>query len=114
MHNASQEKRSMDDQIYQHWWQLHVRVARGEKLSPLEQMEYDRGLQVLDREERQELEAGDRAGLRKLRAQIEQLQTENVQLRARSARLDRQIRTLERAYGKLTGYELASDAYAAS
>ncbi len=104
----------MDDKTYQHWWRLHVRVARGERLSPLEQMEYDRGLLAFDREERRELESGATAALRQLRAQIEALETENAQLRASSARLDRQIRTLEKAYGKLTGHELAGAAYAAS
>ncbi len=104
----------MDEKAYQRWWQLHVRVARNERLSRLEQMEYDRGVQVLDRAERQELESGDTAALRQLRAQIGQLQTENDQLQAKSARLDRQIRTLERAYTKQVGYELAGGAYAAS
>jgi predicted RNase H-like nuclease (RuvC/YqgF family) len=104
----------MDEKTYQQWWQLHVRVARNERLSRLEQMEYDRGLQVLDHAERQELASGDASALRQLRAQIEQLQTENAQLQARSARLDRQIRTLERAYTKQVGYELAGGAYAVS
>jgi hypothetical protein len=87
----------MDDKTYQRWWQLHVRAARGERLGPLEQMEYDRGLQAFDREERRELESGDTAALRQLRAQIEQRQTENARLRAKSVQLDKQIRTLERA-----------------
>jgi hypothetical protein len=87
----------MDEKTYPRWWQLHVRVARDERLSLLEQMEYDRGLQGLDRAERQELESSDTAALRQLRAQIEQLQIENTQLRAKSVRLDEQIRTLERA-----------------
>ncbi|MBM4461488.1 MAG: hypothetical protein FJ011_27650 [Chloroflexi bacterium] len=87
----------MDEKTYQQWWQLHVRVARNESLNRSEQIEYDRGLQVLDRAERQDLEPGAAAALRQLRAQIEQLQTENVQLQARRARLDRRIRTLERA-----------------
>jgi predicted RNase H-like nuclease (RuvC/YqgF family) len=103
----------MDDKIYQRWWRLHVRVARGERLSLVEQMEYDRGLQAFDREERQELESGAAPALRQLRAQIKQLQTENAQLRAKSVRLDRQIRTLERAYTKQTGCELADGVYAA-
>ncbi len=104
----------MDDRTYQRWWQLHVRTARGERLSLVEQVEYDRGLQVLDRVERKELESVTTDALRQLRAQIGQLQTENDQLQAKSARLDRQIRTLERAYTKQVGYELAGGAYAAS
>jgi chromosome segregation ATPase len=104
----------MDDKTYQHWWRLHVRVAGDERLSPLERVEYDRGLQAFDREERRELESGATAALRQLRAQIEALQTEHAQLRVSSARLDRQIRTLERAYGKLTGPEFVGTAYAAS
>jgi len=104
----------MDEKTYQRWWQLHLRVARNEILNPLEQVEYDQGLQVLDGAERQELASVTAAALRQLRAQIEQLQSEHVQLQARSARLDRRIRTLERAYTKQVGHELVGSAYAAS
>ncbi len=38
----------MDDATYQRWWQLHLRVAKGEELDPSEQMVYDSGLKVLD------------------------------------------------------------------
>ena len=104
----------MDEKTYQRWWQLHLRVAKDGKLSRSEQMEYDRGLQTLDSAEKQQIEPVAAAALRQLRTQIEQLQAENVQLQAGSARLDRRIRALERAYTKQIGYELASGAYAAS
>jgi hypothetical protein len=104
----------MDEKAYQRWWQLHLRVAKGEKLSRLEQMEYDRGLQIFDSAEKEQIEPVTAAALRQLRAQIAQLQTENAQLQAGSARLDRRIRALEKAYMKQVGYELASSAYATS
>jgi len=37
----------MDDAKYRRWWQLHLRVARGETLNPAEQAEYARGLKCL-------------------------------------------------------------------
>lgn len=104
----------MDEQTYQRWWQLHVRVARDEKLSLVEQIEYDRGLQALDSAEKQNLESATAAALRQLRARIAQLQTENVQLQSKSTRLDRRIRALEKVYTKQVGYELVGNAYAAS
>lgn len=104
----------MDEKTYQRWWQLHLRVAKDEKLNHLEQMEYDRGLQIFDSAEKQQIEPATAAMLRQLRAQIEQLRAENAQLQAGSARLDRRIRALEKAYMKQIGYEPAGSVYAAS
>lgn len=104
----------MDDVRYQRWWQLHVRVARGETLNPVERAEYEAGLEALDREEKEQLRPGNVTTLRKLRAQVEQLRRVHAELLAKSARLDERIMALERAYRALTGYELASEPHAPS
>ena len=104
----------MENARYQRWWQLHLRVARGETLNPAERAEYEAGLAVLDREEEEQFKPGSVTTLRKLRAQVEQLRRVHAELLAKSARLDEQIIALERAYRALTGYELASEPYASS
>jgi hypothetical protein len=97
----------LDDIEYQRWWQLHLRAAKSEKLDPVEQKEYDSGLELLDREEKAQFELSDLTVLRRLRGEIEQLRAIHSQLLAKSARLDEQIIVLENAYRSLTGYELA-------
>ncbi len=104
----------MDETTYQQWWRLHLRVARGEKLDAAEQAAYESGLEVLDQEEKEQFAPNGLAMLRRLRAQIEQLQAIHTQLLAKSARLDEQIITLESAYQSLTGYELAGEPHAPS
>lgn len=104
----------MDDARYQRWWQLHLRVARGEMLNPAERVEYEAGLEVLDREEKEQLKPESVTTLRRLRARVEQLRRVHAELLAKSAHLDEQIVALERAYRALTGYELASEFYASS
>jgi hypothetical protein len=104
----------MDDTTYRGWWKHHQRVVRGETLNPAEQAEYDAGLAVFDYEEKKQLEDGDLAVLRTLRAEEKRLETAQVQLQAKNQRLDRQIWTLEGAYMMLTGLELDNPGYAAS
>lgn len=102
----------MDDTKYRRWWQLHLRVAKGETLEPAEQAEYDAGLEVLDQEEEEQFELESVTMLRSLRAQVEQLRAIHGQLLAKSARLDERIAALEKAYRSLTGYELAGEPHA--
>ena len=44
----------MDDSAFQAWWELHVRVARGESLAPAEQVIYEATRVALDDEEQRE------------------------------------------------------------
>jgi hypothetical protein len=104
----------MDDATYRYWWQLHLRVARGETLNPAEQAEYEAGLEVLDQEEKGQVKPESVTALRRLRARVEQLRRVHAELLAKSVRLDEQIIALERGYRALTGYELASEPYASS
>jgi hypothetical protein len=41
----------MDQTTYERWWQLHLRVAKGEELDAAEQAIYAAGLMELDAEE---------------------------------------------------------------
>ena len=104
----------MDNARYQRWWQLHLRVARGETLNPTERAEYEAGLEALDQEEKEQFQPESVTMLRRLRAQVEQLRRVHAELLAQSARLDERIAALERAYRALTGYELATDPHASS
>jgi hypothetical protein len=103
----------MSASAYERWWQLHLRVARGETLSAQEQTTYEAGLDRFDREETS-FEPEGLAELRILRAQIDQLIAAHAQLSGRSAQLDRHIATLEKVYQQLTGYELAMDTHESS
>ena len=104
----------MNKKRYERWWQLHVRVARGESLSAAEQVLYDAGLADLDAEDKAQWEDANLALLRRLKEEIERLESTHAQLQARSHRLDRQIWTLEGAYMGLTGLELSSQGHATS
>ena len=87
----------MDQTTYMRWWQLHLRVARGDELDAAERATYEAGLIELDTEEKTQWTDGDLIRLRRLKAEVESLQSTRVQLQAKSRRLDRQIRTLEGA-----------------
>jgi predicted RNase H-like nuclease (RuvC/YqgF family) len=102
----------MNPTVYEKWWQLHVRVAKGEELDAAERAIYKAGMMELDAEEESQWEKSDLAMLRKLKAEVENLETTHAQLQARSHRLDRQIWTLEGAYMVLTGFELRGRDYA--
>jgi hypothetical protein len=90
------------DQIaYQHWWQLHLRVARGESLDPGEQSSYDAGRRELEREERlvETTEAKEsRERLAQLKAQHTDLETRRLQLDAEIADLESRLRDQTRQY----------------
>lgn len=104
----------MDQIAYQRWWQLHIRVARGESLGVDEQALYEAGLTELDIEEKRQWEDAGLELLRQLKAEVEGLEAAHAQLQARSQRLDRRIWTLEGAYMSLTGLELSSQSHVAS
>ncbi len=104
----------MDQAIYQQWWQLHIRAARGESLSAGEQAIYEAGMAELDAEERLLWEDANLDLLRRLKAEVERLEAAHAQFQARSQRLDRRIWMLEGAYMGITGLELNSQSYVAS
>ncbi len=105
----------MDQTAYERWWQLHFRVAKGEELDSAEQAIYAAGLMEMDADEgKTQWENSSLAMLRRLRAEVERLETTHAQLQTKSRRLDRQIWTLEGAYMMLTGRELSGQGYAPS
>lgn len=97
----------MNEQTYNQWWKLHLRVSRGETLTSQEQKQYNTGLDALDNEEKVQFQATGLNAIRQLRASIEKLQDFHTELMQKSNRLDEQIVTLEKAYQQLTGYQLA-------
>lgn len=103
----------MKSSAYDLWWQLHLRVARGEALSAQEQADYQTGLDQLDREEAQ-MEPESVSALRSARAQIEKQTAVHAQILVRSAQLERQIAALESVYQHLTGRNLAMDTHAST
>ncbi|MDH3603508.1 MAG: hypothetical protein OEU26_28175 [Candidatus Tectomicrobia bacterium] len=98
---------------YNLWWQLHVRVARGETLSAQEQADYQTGLDRLDLQETQS-EPESLSALRAARAQIDQQTAVHAQMLAHSTQLERQIAALEKTYQQLTGRNLAMDTHAST
>ena len=97
----------MNEKKYNRWWQLHLRVARGEALNPQEQDQYEAGLQAMDEEEKEQFQSAGIIALRQLRTQIEQLRNLHAELVNESNHLDERIVTLEQSYQQLTGYQLA-------
>ena len=97
----------MNEQTYNQWWKLHLRVSRGETLNPQEQRQYNAGIDALDNEEKAQFQVTGLNAIRQLRASIEKLQDFHTELMQKSNRLDEQIITLEKAYQQLTGYQLA-------
>ena len=104
----------MDQKTYERWWQLHLSVARGEVLEVSEQVLYQAGLEELDAEEKASWEDENLRTLRKLKAEMEQLERGHAELQSKSRTLDRQIWLLEGAYMGLTGLELSGQNHAAS
>ncbi len=81
----------MDESAYQRWWQLHVRVARGETLHPEESELYDVGRRELEQAEvLRPIETARRA-----RRELRALETEHRSLEQRRQQLDREIAALE-------------------
>jgi hypothetical protein len=93
----------MDEDEYKAWWNLHIRVARGETLTQAEQQVYEAGVQSLDREERI---SGDLTRLKALRARVSELEAENGRLREQRRLLDEQIAAIESHLSAETQQEL--------
>jgi len=45
----------MDKDIYERWWKLHLRAASGQELLSEENVAYQEGLKIFDREEAESL-----------------------------------------------------------
>ncbi len=89
----------MDQETYQRWWPLHLRVARGAALTAEEQSVYEEGLA--------QLEAGERldaaiTGAQQARADVTRLEAEHAQLVAQREQLGETITALETALGQQT------------
>lgn len=97
----------MNEQKYNQWWQLHLRVSRGETLNPHEQTLYNVGLDILDNEEKEQFQSDGLSVLHQLRANIVELRHLHAELVRESSHLDDQISTPEKDYQHLTGYQLA-------
>lgn len=81
----------MDKVAYQNWWQLHLRVSRGEVLVGDENAAYQTGLS--------DLQCSDQLSAtldaRELRQSLATLQKEHIDLEHQRQSLDREIASLE-------------------
>jgi len=94
---------AIDEQTYQRWWNLHLRVARGDKLDSAEHAFYESVRQHLEGEET--LHAPT-PGLEALQAAIKSLESEHSGLEARRRQLETEIAALENALSKSIGRPL--------
>jgi hypothetical protein len=90
---------TMDAARYPAWWQLHLRAARGERLSPEEQAAYEAGARELDETETM---PGALSRLRQARAAIAQAEAECVDLRRQRDALDAEMAALEARLSRQT------------
>jgi hypothetical protein len=88
----------MGESTFQTWWELHVRVARGESLTAEENAFYDSHRHNLETGEQSELLPGGKHGRDGLTA----LESERSQLEQRRQELDAEIRLLESRIGQQT------------
>ena len=95
----------METSAFTAWHNLHVRVARGEKLTADEQAVYESGIRELDSEEQLK---GDLGRLRQLRANVARLEAENKRLRTERQELDAKIATVEARLSAETRQELGT------
>jgi hypothetical protein len=84
----------MDDITYRSWWNLHLRVARGETLTSNQQKEYEIGLSEMHALEDK---TGDISRLREKRSEVLGLEAEHESLQQRSSSLEAEIAALELA-----------------
>jgi hypothetical protein len=84
----------MDEQAYRAWWPLHLRVAKGERLSAEEQAVYAAGKRRLHEEETLE---GSLVRLRQTREEIKALEAERERLQERRQQLRERVTVLEAA-----------------
>lgn len=88
----------MDHSAFQTWWDLHVRVARGESLTAEESEVYRSGQQDLESGEESELLLSAKLA----RDDLTALESERSQLERRRQELDAEIQTLESRMGQQT------------
>lgn len=81
----------MDRAAYQQWWQLHLRVARGETLSPEETSAYHAALGKLEGDDR----LREAASAREAREALTALVAGHERWEARRRQLDDEIAALE-------------------
>lgn len=88
----------MGESLFQTWWALHVRVARGESLTADEYAFYD--------SHRHDLESDEQSqwllGAKHARNDLTSLESEHSQLEQRRQALDAEIRLLESRLGQQT------------
>jgi predicted RNase H-like nuclease (RuvC/YqgF family) len=84
----------VDQTTYRQWWQLHLRVARGDSLGPDEQSSYHAGRRELEREEML-LETKETKEARETREHLVALEAEHADLERRRQQLDAEIGRLE-------------------
>ena len=82
------------------WWDLHLRLARGETLSEQEQQLYDAEVARQDREA-PPLKSGLEA-LKAMRQQVLDLGLDNADLRSQVTDLEKDIRLVEQALSEET------------
>jgi hypothetical protein len=97
----------MTEQEYQAWWQLHVRMARGETLSHEEKARYEAGAKELDAAEKY---PSTFERLRTMRARIAELKAEEERLLTEQQALDERIAELEARYYAQTGQSVTTAA----
>ncbi len=95
----------MDENVYQAWWRLHLRVALGEELSAEEQRVYEAGRAELEAEEHGQLRR-DVSELRKLQARLREMMARDRELAQQEAMLRQQAAQLEQRYLALVGEPL--------
>ena len=90
---------------YQRWWELHVRVARGERLSPADRVVYDAG--------RRELEDNGNSeplqNAKQAREELRDLEVQRRRLEQRRQELDAEITAIESALARKPGNSLAQE-----
>ncbi len=95
----------MTESIFQSWWPLHLRVARGESLTPEEKSFYDATRQDFDSDEQlQPLRTTQLA-----KAELQTLEIERSQLEQRRRQLDTQIAALENRLSQSTRQLLGAE-----
>jgi len=88
----------MGESAFQAWWELHVRVARGESLTSDDHAIYQAG--------QQDLESGEECqlllGAKQARDELAVLESERSKLERRHQELDAEIQLLESRMGQQT------------
>ncbi len=95
----------MDEKRYQDWWQLHVRVALGERLTSEEENVYLAGRTELESEEQAERKP-ETAEVQYLQNRVRELISRNRELARQEELLSQQAVQLEARYLSVTGERL--------